>query len=146
MDDWFEIIIFIIVIIANIVGAVFKKRQKKAKEKTLALPDYTDNSAEFEEDEEYAFDEYENQKAAEDSYISNVQNIPFPSTTAANAPCIKCPPEKEDNFCPAQEMQVEDIDSEDNDTFDYGEFMRKQGREAFILAEIILPPNSRQSS
>jgi hypothetical protein len=67
----------------------------------------------------------------------------FPQTSPDNAPCHECPPETEDDFCNNQTLKVVDID-DDEENFDYGEFMRTRGREAFVLAEIILPANSRQ--
>ena len=151
MDDWFDLIIFAIVIIANIIGGIVKIKQKKKAVKKLDLPPAEPVEYSEELTEEEFFEQLETEFAEENipqtNYKTpqNVQNIPFPATTAANAPCTDCPPGKNDNFCPVQEMQVEDLDAEENDSFDYGEFMRTHGREAFILAEIILPANSRQS-
>lgn len=156
MEEWIDILIFAAVIIANIVGAVIKLKQKRKAARKLDLPpqekvDIPDDNffAEEEEEEEYSFNEthFEQSYAAEQQ-IENIERnhaapAPFPQTTAANAPCHECPPETSDNFCSSQSFAD---DEEDDDSFDYGEFMRQHGREAFILTEIILPANSRQRS
>lgn len=151
MSEWVvDLIIFAIVIIANIIGGIVKIKQKKKAVKKLDLPpaeppeyseDYGDEEY-FEEQEDYIPEN----SVPESSFSepSEIQNIPFPATTAANAPCPECPPEKDDNFCPIQPIQVEDIDDDSDESMDYGEFMRTRGRDAFVLAEIILPANSRQ--
>ena len=146
MDEWLEILIFVIVIIANIIGGIIKTK-KKLKEKKLEQSP-VDNEDEYYE-EEFEEDEYvpeiEFQQTAP-ATVSAVKNIPFPETTAANAPCHECPPCKNEMTSSAAALEVIDNDDENDDNFDYGEFMHTHGREAFILAEIILPANSRQGS
>lgn len=153
MDDWLEILIFVIVIIANIIGGIVKAKKKLTGKKLNSPP--VDNADEYYEEEfdeeelsdfEFEKEEFENYDVSAPAPAPAVQMTSFPQTTDANAPCIECPPEKADDFCRSQTLEVEDIDDDSEGKFDYGEFMRTHGKEAFILAEIILPANSRQGS
>lgn len=145
MDEFLEILIFVIIVIANIIGAVIKAK-KKAAEKKLASSPVDDDENYYEEgfkEEYFNAEDYQHITPTETFFA--IRNVPFPATTEKNAPCPDCPPCHADSISTAQTLEVvEDFESDEN--FDYGEFMRTHGREAFILAEIILPANSRQGS
>ena len=90
MDDFIEILIFAIIIIANIAGVIKKKQKKKAAELDLPVPT-------AEED----FFEYDAPDTSEEKDNTLLAAPPsnFPQTTESNAPCPACPAEKSDNFC-----------------------------------------------
>ena len=153
MEDWIDIIIFAAVIIANIVGGILKIKKKKTKKFELppidAKHEQSDEYYQAQEDEEIFFEKepapqlqtYIPPAVPQVQYAAQ-QSIPFPATTDANAPCHECSAEVSDDFCKSQSPA--ESNDEDEENFDYGEFMQAHGREAFILAEIILPANSRQ--
>ena len=147
MDDWLELIIFAVVIIANIIGGIAKIKQKKNPSARKYAPPPTNRKVFAEQD----FSDIQIPSSAaplheqiSDSYQA-LQSVPFPETSDYNAPCPACPTDHEDDFCKSQNIQVENLEDDDSENFDYAEFMRTNGKEAFILAEIILPANSRQS-
>lgn len=143
MDEWLEILIFVIVIIANIVGGIVKAK-KKLQKKNLEQPPVNNDDEYYEENFEEEYFSKEDFQDVIPAAVSADGNIPFPETTAANAPCPDCPPCKNDAVSTVNMLEV--IDNDEDENFDYGEFMRTHGKEAFVLAEIILPANSRQGS
>ena len=139
MDDWLDLIIFAVVIIANIIGGIIKiKQKKKAAQHKLPPPTNDDEFDEYGFEEEYSgeFSETESQ------YVAIPVNEPE-KVIKNDVPCRGTATENTNNFCSKQTIEVTDSEDEE-DSFDYGEFMRNHGREAFVLAEIILPANSRQ--
>lgn len=135
MEDWFEILIFVIVIIANIFGVIIKAKKKREAQE-LGLPPDTA------EDEEYFEEEFPEDEYPEEKYFSS-QIQSAPAIQNAPSPAVSAPvPSTVDNA--PQNIEVVDIDEDADERFDYGEFMRTHGREAFVLAEMILPANSRQ--
>ena len=82
MDDWFDLIIFAIVIIANIIGGIVKIKQKKKAVKKLDLPpaEPVEYSEELTEDEffEQLETEFAEENIPQTNYETpqNVQNIP----------------------------------------------------------------------
>ena len=135
MDDFIEILIFAIIIIANIAGVIKKKQKKKAAELDLPVPTADED-----------FFEYDDPDTSEEKHNTLLAAPPsnFPQTTDSNAPCPACPAEKSDNFCNSRSIEVTDFDDNEEESFDYGDFLQSHGRKAFVLAEIILPANSRQ--
>lgn len=148
MENWIDILIFAVVIIANIIGGIIKLRQKrKAAEKTdmPSVEMQNDQSEDFDEEDMYFEEEsvtqntYSSQYAAQNDFAA--PQVSYVQPEVVNTPAAEIEVQEANaQYTP----QIQDID--DDAPMDYGEFIRKHGREAFILTEIILPANSRQRS
>lgn len=132
MEGWFEILIFAIAIIANIFGVIIKAKKKREAQELGLPPDTAENEEYFEE--EY----FEEKISSAEKHFATQQRL---TDAFQNAPMPAAAPENNTNM---KNLEVVDIDEDADERFDYGEFMRTHGREAFVLAEIILPANSRQ--
>ena len=111
MDDWLDLIIFAVVIIANIIGGIIKiKQKKKAAQHKLPPPTNDDEFDEYEFEEEYSgeFSETESQ------YVAIPVNEPE-KVIKNDVPCRETAAENTNNFCSKPTIEV--TDSEDEESY-----------------------------